>query len=160
VLGRFREVVRIEEPATIDGGDVLRIGRRVWVGLTSRTNVAAIESLRHILVRYGYSVVGVPLRGCLHLKSAATVVGPASVVLNPGWVSPATFPGLETIEVDPQEPDAANVLWLGAVSVVSQAHPRTRARIEAHGITCRTIDVSELAKAEGALTCCSILFEG
>jgi dimethylargininase len=159
VLGRFRDVVRIEEPATIDGGDVLRIGERVWVGLTSRTNQAGADALRYILARYGYTVNQVRLKGCLHLKSAATAIGPTSVIINPVWISRATFDGLETIEVDPDEPYAANVLWLDGVAVASQAHPRTLKQIEARGIVCRTIDVSEFAKAEGALTCCSILLD-
>ncbi|MBN2561005.1 MAG: dimethylargininase [Phycisphaerae bacterium] len=159
VLGRFRSIERIEAPATIDGGDVLQIGRRVWVGLTSRTNEAGVEALRRILVRYGYEVRGVQVGGCLHLKSAATAIGPTGVLFNPTWIRPATFNGLEIVEIDPDEPLAANVLWLDDVTVTSQAHPRTRERLEQHGVACRTIDVSELAKAEAGLTCCSVLFE-
>lgn len=157
VLGRFREIVRIESPATIDGGDVLVVGQLVWVGLTSRTNQAGLEAIGRILEPIGYRVRAIRPRGCLHLKSAVTALGPEHVVVNPAWVDPEAFDGLDAIEVDPAEPNGANVLWLDGVAVTSRAFPRTRERLEERGIECRIIDVSELAKAEGALTCCSLL---
>ncbi len=158
-LATHRDVRRIAGPATIDGGDVLKIGRSIWVGRTGRTNDAAIEALREIVTALGYQLRPTGVRGCLHLKSAVTAAGPATVVLDPAKVSAAAFDALEVIEVHPDEPSAANVLQLADVTVVPAGCPRTRERLEKRGVVTCTVDMSELAKAEGALTCCSILFD-
>jgi dimethylargininase len=159
MLGKLRKTLAVQPPATLDGGDVLLLGREIWVGIGARTNEQSISLLRDILGPYGFTVREAHARGCLHLKSAVTRAGADFLVVNANWIEPRTFAGWKIIEVDPQEPLAANVLWLGDVTLVAEAYPRTRDRMEACGIKCRTIDVSELAKAEGALTCCSLLFE-
>ena len=100
------------------------------------------------------------VRGCLHLKSAVTQVAPDAVLVNPAWVDPAAFPGFTPIPVDPGEPSAANALLLGDVVVYPEAFPATAARLERAGIALATVDVSELAKAEGAVTCCSLVLTG
>jgi dimethylargininase len=156
-LARHRPLVEIFAPATLDGGDVLRVGRRVFVGLSARTDEAGIAQLTRHLAPHGYEVVGVPLDGCLHLKSAVTLVAPGVLLLNPSWVDGASLVGHERIEVDPGEPFAANALRVGETVVLAATFARTRARLEAAGIEVRTVDVSELAKAEGGVTCCSIL---
>lgn len=159
VLGRFRSCEKISEPATLDGGDVLVAGRDAWVGVTARTNEWGLAELRKILQRYGYKVTAVRPRGCLHLKSAVTRAGENCLLINPNWVAPGDFSGWRIIEVDEGEDFAANVLWLGEVTLVGAAHAGTRRRLKDAGIQCRTIDMSELAKAEGGLTCCSVLFD-
>jgi len=159
VLGKFRKLAVVRPPATLDGGDVLILGRDVWVGVGARTNEQAVDVLRAILQPHGVAVHAARLHGCLHLKSAITRAGPDCLIVNPNWIEPRIFSGGRIIEIDAQEPFAANVLWLGEVTLVAQAYPRTRDRLEAYGIKCRTIDMSELAKAEGGLTCCSILFD-
>lgn len=156
-LAERRSLARITGPATLDGGDVLRVGRRVFVGLTGRTNAEGVEQLSAALEEHGYTVQGVQVAGCLHLKSAVTQAAASTVLLNPGWVDASAFAPLEVMTVDPAEPSAANVLLVGGTLVVAAAHPRTTARLESAGLATVTIDMSELAKAEGALTCCSLL---
>jgi dimethylargininase len=158
VLGKFRKAAVVRPPATLDGGDALILGRDVWVGVGARTNGLAVEVLREMLQPYGFAVRAAHPRGCLHLKTAITRAGPDCLIVNPLWIEPRNFSGWRIIEIDSQEPFAANVLWLGEVTLVAEAFPRTRDRLEAHGLKCRSIDMSELAKAEGGLTCCSILF--
>ena len=144
-------------PPRLDGGDVLRLGRTLYVGVGSRTNAAGVQQLRDVVSSCGYEVRSVAVDGCLHLKSAITEVAPGIVVLNPAWIDSQVFADHEIIEVDPSEPAAANVLRIGDVTVCAAAYPRTNARLSAVA-TVRTVDVSELAKAEGALTCCSLIF--
>src|SRR5512143_315136 len=103
----------IEAPGTIDGGDVLRIRRNVYVGASQRSNAAAVEQLRTLLGAYGYSVEHVPIRGCLHLKSAVTCVADGVVLVNPDWVDVDAFAGFRRIAIDPDEPHAANALRIG-----------------------------------------------
>jgi len=156
-LKRLRPVTRIQAPATLDGGDVLLVGRSVFVGRTSRTNDDGIAQLRAVLEPFGYSVRGVPVAGCLHLKSAATAVNDETLLMNPAWVNVAEFTGLHIIEIDPAEPAAANILRVGSSLVYAASYPRTLNRLRALGFTPNTLDVSELAKAEGAVTCCSVI---
>jgi dimethylargininase len=164
-LARHRPVARIEAPATLDGGDVLRLGRQVYVGLSSRTNRAGFEQLAALLAPFGYEVEAVPLDGCLHLKSAVTEVGEGMVVLNPQWIDSTVFDRYEQIEVDPAEPSGANVLRVaagdgGETLVMPAAFPRTAERLAIRGLRVRTVEVTEVAKAEGGVTCCSILLRG
>jgi dimethylargininase len=158
-LAACRTVHAIEAPGTVDGGDVLVAGRRVFVGLSTRTNAAGLAQVRAALEPHGYAVAGVPVTACLHLKSAATAVAPGLVLLNPAWIDVTAFEGLETLAVDPTEPFAANALRVGGAVLYAAAFPRTRARLEGHGLAVRTVDLSELAKAEGAVTCCSLVFD-
>lgn len=156
-LAPLRPLQRIEAPGTLDGGDVIVVGRRILVGRTGRSNDAGIAQLRAHVAPFGYTVEGVDVTGCLHLKSAATALDDATVLCNPAWVDPRAFAPLRTLAVDPAEPMAANVVRVGPALVHDAAHARTRAMLEAHGYTVHTTDASELAKAEGAVTCCSIL---
>jgi dimethylargininase len=156
-LARHRPLAEIAAPGTLDGGDVLRLGRRVLVGRSGRSNDAGIAQLAALLCPHGYTVEGIGVHGCLHLKSAVTQVAPDAVLLNPAWVDPAAFAGHRVLEIDPSEPYAANALLLGDAAIHSAAFPRTSARLERAGVRLVTVDVSELAKAEGAVTCCSIL---
>jgi dimethylargininase len=158
-LRPYRTLVPIEAPATLDGGDILVVGRAIFAGASSRTSAEGIEALRGIAAPYGYEVRAVPVSRCLHLKSAVTRVSERAVLIHPGWVEPSYFSGLELIEIDPAEPFAANALAAGDTLIYPEAFPRTLARLEARGLRVVTVDVSELAKAEGAVTCCSLLFE-
>ncbi len=156
-LARYRPLAVIEPPGTLDGGDVLRLGPRVLVGASGRTNAEGIARLGALLAPHGYAVEAVPVTGCLHLKSAVTQVAPDAVLVNPGWVDLAAFGGFATIAVDPAEPYAANALMVGGAAILPAAFPRTAERLERAGVRLVPVDVSELAKAEGAVTCCSIL---
>lgn len=158
-LAAWRPLVALREPATLDGGDVLRLGRKLYVGLSTRSNRAAIEPLRAALGPLGYTVEGVAVERCLHLKSAATAIGPRTILANPDWVDLATFADCEVVAVDPGEPFAANALRIGDALVFPRAFPRTRARLAVRGFAVREVDLSELQKAEGAVTCCSLIVE-
>ncbi len=158
-LAAFRPFHELHAPSTLDGGDVLRVGRTLYVGLSTRSNEAGIAALRELVAPFGYAVAGVSVHGCLHLKTAVTAVAPNLLLLNPAWVDRLAFPGCQALEVHRDEPFAANALRIGDVLLFPQAFPRTRARLEAHGLPVRTVDVAELAKAEGAVTCCSLIVE-
>ena len=157
-LAPYRKLFTLQAPGTLDGGDVLTVGRRIFVGLSSRSNQAAVEQMQACLAPYGYTLKGVQVSGCLHLKSAVTQVGADTLLVNPAWVDQAQFPGMKFIETDPSEPSAANVLMVGEALVYQPAFPKTRLRLEAAGFAPVLVDESELGKAEGALTCCSLLF--
>ena len=157
VLRALRPLMAIVSPGTIDGGDVLRAGRRIFVGRSARTNDAGIAQLASLARSAGYEVIPVDFEGCLHLKTAATLVAPGLALVNPEWVSPAALAPLETIAVDPAEPMAANALLVGGEVIFPAEFPRTRARLDGAGVRVRTVPAGELAKAEGGVTCCSIL---
>jgi dimethylargininase len=158
MLSKFRPLVTMEEPSTLDGGDVLVLGRTVYVGRSGRTNDAGIAELRQLVSRFGYRVVPVDFSGCLHLKSAATAMADNVVLVNPDWVAPAVFGGCDVVYVDRDEPYAANGLRAGDAVVFPDHFPLTRAVLEGRGIQVVTVPCDELAKAEGAVTCCSLVF--
>lgn len=161
VLGRHRELRAIQAPGTIDGGDVMRVGRNVYVGQAARTNAEGIAQLATHLAPFGYTVQAVPTRECLHLKSAVTQVGEDTLLIQPRWVDREPFAGYRLIEVDPSEEHGANALRIGAAGVIQpSSFPLTRGRLERAGIHVVAVDLSELQKAEGATTCCSIVFRG
>ena len=158
VLADYRRVTFIRAPGTLDGGDVLRLGRRIFVGLSGRSDEQGIEQLRAVVWPYGYTVTAVPISGCLHLKSAVTEAAPGVVLVNPAWVDALAFGDARAVEIDAAEPYAANGLLVGSRLIYPASFPRTRARLEAAGIVIESVDVSELQKAEGAVTCCSLVF--
>jgi dimethylargininase len=157
-LSKFRKLEYVTLPGTLEGGDVLRIGRKLFVGLTKRSNAEGIRQLAAILAPHGYEVLAVPVTGCLHLKSAVTSLGRNTLLANRPWFDTTAFAGYEWIDVDPAEPHAANALALGDTIIFPASFPRTRARIEAHGFHVTSLDISELQKAESGLTCSSLLF--
>ena len=156
-IAPHRPLAAIQPPGTLDGGDVLRLGRRILVGLSGRSNRDGIEQLRALARPHAYAVEAVPVAGCLHLKSAATQVAPDTVLLNPDWVEAAVFAGLGTIEVDATEAHAANALWVGDRVIYPAAFPRTAERLRQSNIQLALVEVSEFAKAEGGVTCCSLI---
>jgi dimethylargininase len=159
LLARYRPLRRIEAPGTIDGGDVLRVGHTLYVGQSGRSNAEGIAQLQAAVGEFGYRVRPVPIRGCLHLKSAVTAVRDDMLLLQPAWIDAASFPGFTIIEVDASEEHAANILRIGEVALMPACFPRTAQRLRDAGIEVMTVDVSELQKAEGATTCCSLVFE-
>ncbi len=159
-LAPYRKLFTIQTPGTVDGGDVLTLGKNIYVGLTTRSNRFAIDQVQECLRPYGYTLHGVPVSGCLHLKSAVTQVAEDTLLINPGWVDKEIFPHMDFIEIDPTEPYAANALKIGQSVIYQPAFPKTIERLVAAGIHPILVDQSELAKAEGALTCCSLVFKG
>jgi dimethylargininase len=158
-LQAYRPLRHIEAPGTLDGGDVLTIGRRVFVGESQRTNKAAIAQLARILDSFGYQVCGLTVRGCLHLKSAVTALSEDFLLINPAWVRADQFESFRLLEVDEAEPYAANALRVGDRVIYPTGYPSTRARLQAAGVHILDVDVTELIKAEGAVTCCSLIFD-
>jgi dimethylargininase len=158
-LAAHRPLVHVHAPATLDGGDVLVAGRRIYIGLSTRTSRAAIQQLTDQLARHGYEVIPLAFTGCLHLKSAVTRIADDLMLVNPAWVEADAFTGYRALTVDPAEPHAANALALGDAVVHPLQHVRTRARLEAAGLTVVTVPQMELAKAEAGVTCCSLLVE-
>lgn len=158
VLSRYRPLSFLAEPATLDGGDVLRIGRTIFVGLSRRTNRDGIAQLRDLLGPYGYQVEPVEVRGCLHLKSACTHVGHNTVLVNRSWIDAEPLSRFELIDVPKEEPAAGNTLLLNGVIIMPASFSKTRALLEERGLRVRTLDVSELQKAEAGVTCTSLIF--
>jgi dimethylargininase len=156
-LARYRPLATIVPPATVDGGDVLVVGREVFVGLSTRTNNAAVEQMRAILAPHGYIVHGIVVRGCLHLKSAVSALDETSLLVNRQWIDGRPFDRFTLVDVDRDESYAANALRLPDSLLFPAAFPRTAQRLVARGYRLRTVDASELAKAEGAVTCCSLI---
>lgn len=157
VLSEYRSLAAIEAPGLLDGGDVLRVGKRVFVGRSARSNDDGIVQLQAIVAPHGYSVEGVDFQGCLHLKSAATLVAPDLALLNPAWVDQRVFRDLAIITVAPSEPHAANALLVGEVVLFPSEHEQTAEALYARGITMIRTPAGEFAKAEGGVTCCCLL---
>ncbi len=159
VLAPYRELFRIEAPARVDGGDILCVGKRVYMGMSTRSDTNAAEQLQDILKRFGYELHVVPVTGCLHLKSAVTAVSGDTLLINPAWVDKSHFGPVKFVEVDASEPYAANALLIGSRAVYPAVFPRTQKRIQEAGIDIVNVEADELAKAEGAVTCCSLILE-
>lgn len=159
-LAPFRPVHRLEAPATLEGGDVMRIGKKLYVGLSRRTNRDGIAQLSELLQPFGYEVMPVPVSGCLHLKSACCYLGDQTILANRAWIDADALREFRIIDVPAEEPRSANVLRVGQTLILPAAFPKTHARLCDAGFQVRPIDVSEFAKAEGGVTCTSILFEG
>jgi dimethylargininase len=157
VLREYRTLVSIDDPATLDGGDVLLLDRVLYVGRSLRTNRHGIDRLRELVAPHGYRVEAVTVGGCLHLKSAVTRVGADALLINRDWVPAATFNDWRIIDVDEFEPYAANALRIGESVIFPEELTRTRRRLEAEGIDVRPVPASELALAEGGVTCCSLI---
>jgi dimethylargininase len=159
VLRRFRATAEIMLPGTLEGGDVLRVGKKIYAGHSTRTNSEGIRQLATILASHRYEVLEVPVTGCLHLKSAVTSLGGNTLLANRAWFDAECFTGYEWIDVHPDEPHAANALSVGGKIIFPASFPKTRERLEQRGFTVTLLDISELQKAESGLTCSSLLFE-
>ena len=157
-IGRFRSLVRIEAPGTLEGGDVLRIGKTLFTGLSSRTNREGLEQLRRLTAPLGYEVSPVEVKGCLHLKTGATMPGPGLLLANPAWIELSPFRHLEILPVPADEPWGANTLPVNDRVLAAASAPQAAGLLRARGLKVQVVDVSELQKAEAGLTCLSVLF--
>jgi len=158
-LEPHRKLAYIKLPGTLEGGDILRVGKKLFAGFTQRSNPEGIRQLAVIAAQYGYDLTGVPVTGCLHLKSAVTNLGKNTLLANRAWFQWKRLEGFEWVDVDPAEPHAANAVVIGDTVVFPESFPKTRAHIEARGFRVTPLDISELQKAESGLTCSSLLFE-
>lgn len=159
-LEKFRKLAHIKLPGTLEGGDVLRVGRKIFVGITARSNPEGIRQFAVILDHYGYDVTAVRVSGCLHLKSAVTSLGGDRLLANRAWFDWGRMSsGFEWVDVDSTESHAGNALAVGSSVIMPGAFPKTRAIVELRGFPVIPLDISELQKAEAGLTCSSLLFE-
>jgi len=162
VLARYRPVTRLIDvggpAATLEGGDVLKVGRKLWAGLSSRTNEAGIKALQDILAPHGYEVIAVPLKGTLHLKSALGSLDPETLIINRQAISIDYFSGFKFIDVAPEEPRAANVLRIDDKIAIYSGYARTLEILRQAGFDPAPIEMSELIKADSGMTCSSIVF--
>jgi dimethylargininase len=156
-LAQYRPVERIGGVGTLEGGDVLRVDRALFVGRSQRTTAAGIAALAQIVESLGYEVRPIEISDCMHLKTACTFVPPHFLIVNAAWVQPAAFGSFTVIHVDETEPFAANTLTLAGTTLVSASCPKTERRLQAAGIGTRAIDISEFERAEGGLTCLSLV---
>ncbi len=158
-LAPFRKLAYITLPGTLEGGDVLRVGRQLFVGVTRRSNPEGIRQLASIVHAYGYELTAVPVSGCLHLKSAVTLLGANTLLGNRAWFDWNRMAGFEWVDAHPTEPHSGNALQIGGTVVFPAAYPRTAELIREKGFKVALLDISELQKAESGLTCSSLLFE-
>lgn len=162
-LAPFRKLEWIEEPATIEGGDVMRLGRTLFCGISRRTSREGARQLANVVQRFGYTVVPVEVTACLHLKSAICPVADDAVLLNRrwigNWIGVKPFRHLKIFDVPEDEAAAANVLRVGGKIIMPASFPRTRQMLERAGLEVLTVDISELQKAEAGVTCSSLILE-
>jgi dimethylargininase len=160
VLSAVRPLRFIDPPATLEGGDRVRIGRTLFVGVSSRTNMSGVEQLQDILRPFDYEVKPVEVTGCLHLSTGCSYLGDHTLIMNPDWIDASPFSDYDLIPTPPEEPWAANTMVIGdGVLLVSASFPRTRALLEERGFAVKVANISELEKAEAGLSCMSLIFD-
>lgn len=157
-LRPLRRLVEIKAPGTLEGGDILTIGRTVFAGLSSRTNLEGIEQLQAFLTPWGYTVIPVTVSGSLHLKTAITAVSSQTLLVNQEWIDTTPFEKFELIAVPAAEPWAGNCLGFEDNILMPAGNPITVAHLQQRGFSVTEIDISEFQKAEAGLTCMSLLF--
>jgi dimethylargininase len=158
-LAPHRRITWLQAPATLDGGDVLRLGRSIYVGQTPRTNAVAVTQLRALAGPLGYTVTAVPISRCLHLKSACARLDDETVLMNPDWIEAAVFGDRRIVPVAPGEDWGANAVRAGDTIIFPSTAPATQALVAARGFLTAAVDVSELQKAEAGVTCLSLVFD-
>jgi dimethylargininase len=157
VLAQYRDIAHIDLPATIEGGDLLKAGKTLYLGVSNRTNMAGVNALADILAPFGYQVKPVTVKGSLHLKTACTLINDNYLLANPAWVDINQFADLNIIYTPDAEPWAANVLKVGDQILAQAGFPQTLELITALVSATITVDISEFRKAEAGLTCLSLL---
>ncbi|MEO7096179.1 MAG: arginine deiminase-related protein [Polyangiales bacterium] len=157
--GKLTALHRMEAPATLDGGDCLRVGRTLYVGLSQRTNAAGVARAIEVFAPHGIRVAPVPLAqlGVLHLKCVCSALGDDRVLLAEGTIPRETFAGLDVVMIPNDEAYAANCLAHGGSALVSSGFAATHETLDRAGVRVVPLETSEIRKADGALTCLSIL---
>ncbi|HEV8611362.1 MAG TPA: arginine deiminase family protein [Thermoanaerobaculia bacterium] len=157
-LSAYRKLLPIVRPATLEGGDVLRLDRDFFVGISSRTNEEGLSQFASIVGAFGYRATPIEVKGCLHLKTAVTALDAETLLVNPSWIDAAALPRVRKLVVPPDEPFGANALVVNGVVHLSARWKRTRELVEESGFSVTSLDVSEFEKAEAGLTCLSLIF--
>ena len=158
-LSAHFELHRIQS-GYLDGGDILRIGKRLYAGLSTRTDRTGVAALAEIARPLGYEVLAAETGACLHLKTGATFAGHDTggnpvLLYDPGTIDPAQFADVFPLPV--AEPAAANCLRVGDRLILAAGNPRTADRLRERGFRVVDVDVSELQKAEAGVTCMSLI---
>ena len=159
VLREYRPIERILPPATLEGGDVLRIGRRLLVGQSSRTNTTGIAALQAVAGRFGYVVTSIPVHGSLHLKTACTALPDGRLLVNPAWVDVRSLVEFDLIQVPAEEPWGGNICLAGETVLLPATYRLTASLISELGFAVRPVEIAEFSQAEGGVTCLSLIFE-
>ncbi|NIO02253.1 MAG: amidinotransferase [Candidatus Latescibacteria bacterium] len=157
-LADFKEIFEIEPPANMDGGDVLKIGRKLFVGLSQRTNLHAVRELDALVSNWGFQVLPIQLREVLHLKSACSYLGDECILIYPGYLPEDAFSDYQNIFVHEEEAYSANCLAVNGRVLVSKGFHRTIERMQSAGFETLELDMTEFQKGGGSLTCLSIIF--
>jgi dimethylargininase len=158
VMEKLKETHRIEPPAIIDGGDVLRVEDKVFVGISARTNLHAVNQLRKILENSRLNIVPVKVHRVLHLKSACTYLGKGFVILSKGCFDANVLLDLRKIVVPKGEEYAADCLAINGTVLMAKGYVKTRKLVEREGFPVEELEISEFRKGDGALTCLSIIW--
>lgn len=158
ILSTHRSIERIESPGTLDGGDVLQVGKRIFVGLSERTNFEGARQLGLILDRHGYSVMAVPIGEMLHLKSGINHAGGDVLTVTGGLAKLDTFSSYDLVHIPKEEAYAANCLFVNGYLFLAAGFPRALALFRKLECEIVELDVSEFMKMDGGLTCLSIRF--
>jgi len=158
VLEKLKETYYIKPPATIDGGDVLKIEDRVFVGLSNRTNLQAIVQLKKILENSNFEIVPVKIHNVLHLKSACTYLGDYYVIFSKGHFDTEILRDYKKIVVPEGEEYATDCLAIDGTILMAKGYSKTKKLIEKEGFPVKELDTSEFRKGDGALTCLSIIW--
>ncbi len=159
ILKRFyKDIKKITTPATLDGGDVMRAGDHLYVGLSARTNQEGAAQLISIAGEYGYSGSTIEIREALHLKSGVSYIENNTLITAGEFIERSEFSGFRKITVDDDEAYAANSIWINGSVLVPAGFPETKSKIESEGYRVLEIDVSEFRKLDGGLSCLSLRF--
>lgn len=157
-LKNYKKIYHINLPGTIEGGDVLKIDKKIYVGISQRTNIEGINQLALIVKDKGYEVIGVNIWDTLHLKSACTYLGNNVVIFSQGHFDESIFSSYDTIIVPKEEEYCANTLTINGQVLIPKGFPITKGLITIKGFSVIELEMTEIQKAEGALTCLSLLF--
>lgn len=159
LVAPLRKIRHIFLPATLDGGDVVQFGKRLFVGLSTRTNARGIAALAEIVESYGYTVIPVVVNGGLHLTTGCGIVNDETVLLNPRWLDALAFSGLRQLYVPEDEPWAANTIRVDDNVCLEEGAPQTVDLVQPYAGNIAMLDISEFRKAEGSLSCLSLIFK-
>lgn len=158
ILAEYRETLRIQAPGTVDGGDVLMVGTHFFIGISDRTNRTGAEQLTSILEAYGNALTVVSVHSGLHLKSSVNYVGQNTLLTTEGYADVDQFREYDKIVVDKSEKYAANTVLIDNSLIIPKGFPKTRERLLTLDLNIIELDVSEMRKMDGGLTCMSVRF--
>jgi dimethylargininase len=157
-LATYRKTVRIHAPGTVDGGDVLMVGPHFFIGISERTNREGAEQLSRIFEEYGNIWTTVLVEAGLHLKSSVNYIGKNTLLITERFAGRNEFKQYDKIIVDKTEEYAANTLMINNSLITPKGFPKTMKKLEATGLDIIELDVSEVRKMDGGLTCMSLRF--